>query len=67
MNHKLSGADALSDTALAGVMTLCTLASVQEDPTDLEIHFSGLCRMIELRGGLEQLEYNFALMEKSHR
>lgn len=67
MNHKLSGADAISDTAFASVMALGVLASMQDDTKDSLIHFNGLCRMIEFRGGMEHLQHNYPLVEKAHR
>ena len=67
INDKLSSANAVGDTNLAGVMTLCLLSSVRDQPLQTKIHFDGLCRMIEVRGGVDQLQSNPALIGKTHR
>lgn len=67
VNQRLSGDDAVSDINIAGVMALCILEAMKADAMHLKVHFDGLLRMIELRGGLEQLQHNYALVEKAHR
>ena len=67
VNKKLSGNQACADTAMAGVISLCILAGLREDNNQAKIHFEGLCRMIDMRGGMEALAYNFPLIEKIHR
>lgn len=67
INDKLSSANAVADTNLAGVMTLCLLSSVRDQPLQTKIHFDGLCRMIEVRGGVDELRSNPALIGKTHR
>lgn len=67
MNERLSTTDGLSDASLASVMMLCLLSSIREEPWQTSIHFDGLCRMIDLRGGMEALSGNPALAEKAHR
>lgn len=67
INDNLSSANAVADTNLAGVISLCLLSSVREQPLQTKIHFDGLCRMIEVRGGMDELKGNPALIEKTHR
>jgi hypothetical protein len=67
INEKLSSESAVADTSLAAVIALCLLSSVREQPHQTKIHFEGLCRMIEVRGGMSELKGNHALMEKVQR
>lgn len=67
INAKLSGDQAVSDTNIAGVISLCVLSSIRDQPSQTKIHFDGLCRMIEVRGGMETLMDNPALCEKAFR
>lgn len=67
INSNLSGEQAVSETNIAGVITLCSLSSIREQPWQTKIHFDGLCRMIEVRGGMETLSGSPALMEKAFR
>ncbi|KAF4970584.1 hypothetical protein FZEAL_10004 [Fusarium zealandicum] len=64
INDKLSSRDALSDTILASVIVLCSLENMRGDARKMTVHFEGLCRMIELRGGVAALEKNPPLLEK---
>lgn len=67
INTKLSGIHALSDIAISTVIVLCLVSSIRELPSQTKVHFDGLCRMIELRGGLDQLQANPAFGEKAQR
>lgn len=67
INEKLSSDKAVADTNLAGVIALCLLSSIREQPLQTKIHFDGLCRMIEVRGGMDELKSSPALIEKAHR
>jgi hypothetical protein len=67
LNLKLSSADALSDTSLASVISLCLLADVRQRYVESQVHFEGLCKMIEMRGGMQGLEGNIQIAEKVHR
>ncbi|KAF4122550.1 hypothetical protein GMORB2_7542 [Geosmithia morbida] len=68
INQQLSGANALVDSSLGGVIMMCLLSSACGQPTTAGIHFDGLCRMIELRGGIDVLRHtNEALVEKALR
>lgn len=57
--------DALSDSSLALVLTLVIQEQLRNQINDAEVHLRGLHRMIELRGGLDQLEGNSALVLKT--
>ncbi|KAK7221529.1 hypothetical protein V2G26_009532 [Clonostachys chloroleuca] len=67
VNTKLSGVHALSDLAICTVILLCLVSSIRKLPSQTKVHFDGLCRMINLRGGLDQLKENPFLTEKAHR
>ena len=67
INSNLASDQAVSETSIAGVITLCVLSSIREQPWQTKVHFDGLCRMIELRGGMHTLSDNPALMEKAFR
>lgn len=67
INDNLSSDNAVADTNLAGVISLCLLSSVREQPLQTKIHFDGLCRMIKVRGGMDTLKNNPAIVEKAHR
>jgi hypothetical protein len=67
VNEKLSSSQALSDTSIATVISLCLIYSMRQLPVQVIVHFEGLCRLIELRGGLNQLRDNPTLVEKAHR
>lgn len=67
INDKLSSDKAVADTNLAGVIALCLLSSLREQPHQTKIHFDGLCKMIEVRGGMHELQGNPALIEKALR
>jgi hypothetical protein len=67
INSKLSGDQAVSDTNIAGVTAICVLSSIRDQPWQTKVHFDGLCRMIEVRGGMETLLDTPALCEKAFR
>lgn len=66
INHRLSTPDALTDVSLASVIYLCLLSSVREQPQQTSVHFNGLCRMIEARGGVDRVG-SLGLTEKTRR
>ncbi|KAI6785944.1 uncharacterized protein J7T54_006283 [Emericellopsis cladophorae] len=67
LNNKLSSDKATADTSLAGVISLCLLTSLRGQLAQTKVHFDGLCRMIELRGGMDEIKHNPALIEKTLR
>jgi len=65
---RLSGPDAISDMAIAAVTMLVIYQLVHGEPRIGLVHFNGLCRMIELRGGLAELgKHDRALAQKPWR
>ena len=52
MNERLSSRDACSDKAIAVVTILAIYQRMHHNQSLGLIHFAGLCRMIQLRGGL---------------
>ncbi|KAI9155315.1 hypothetical protein HJFPF1_07897 [Paramyrothecium foliicola] len=64
-NENLSGPQALSDTTIACVVSLCYISMICEDPPQTKIHFNGLVRMIQARGGLLHLHSDEFLAPKA--
>lgn len=65
---RLDGPNAASDVAIAGVTILAIYQLVHGHIKAGLVHFNGLCRMIEMRGGLEKLMmHNRALAQKPWR
>lgn len=58
VNEKLSGNDAVSDTTIAVVIILSQYEGLQGRYHQGLVHFDGLQRMVELRGGITQLIRN---------
>lgn len=54
---------AVSDATMMVVMTLATAASVIGDHEAAMTHMNGLCRIVELRGGLEALRNNEGMLQ----
>ncbi|KAH8672038.1 hypothetical protein BGZ60DRAFT_26101 [Tricladium varicosporioides] len=65
VNEKLSGEDALSDTTMAVINGLTHFERVRGQHLQGLVHFKGLLRMAELRGGLANLKP--ALTQKIYR
>ncbi|KAJ5552674.1 hypothetical protein N7494_002052 [Penicillium frequentans] len=64
VNKRLQGDDALSDSTIAIVMSLINQEQIRQHLSAAMIHVKGLEKMIELRGGLSQLEGNVPLVLK---
>jgi hypothetical protein len=65
---RLDGPNAVSDKAIAAVTILAIYQLVHGHVGVGLVHFNGLCRMIELRGGLGVLlQQNRALAQKPWR
>lgn len=60
----LNSDDALSDASIAIVLSLISQEMIRKCNEEIEIHFQGLTRMVDLRGGLPKLEDNRALTLK---
>ncbi|CAI6100779.1 unnamed protein product [Clonostachys chloroleuca] len=56
VKNKLESPDALSDSTMTLVLSLISQEQLKKFDSRAKIHLDGLRRMIELRGGLEQLE-----------
>ncbi|RYP45354.1 hypothetical protein DL768_008291 [Monosporascus sp. mg162] len=64
VRKRLQSPDALSDSTISTVLSLITQELVRKAEAGAKIHFAGLIRMVELRGGLDQLEKNLPLLVK---
>ncbi|KAF5020319.1 hypothetical protein F66182_7695 [Fusarium sp. NRRL 66182] len=67
LNTKLASHHALSEISIASVIALCLLEYLKQDANKMRVHFQGLLRMIELRGGISSLVAYPALMDKVRR
>ncbi|KAF2690952.1 hypothetical protein K458DRAFT_326926 [Lentithecium fluviatile CBS 122367] len=68
INERLSGPEASSDKAIAVVTVLAIYQRIHHQQSNGLMHFEGLRRMIELRGGLAKLaKENRALAQKPWR
>jgi hypothetical protein len=56
VKNKLESPGALSDSTITLVLSLISQEQLKKFDSRAKIHLDGLRRMIELRGGLEQLE-----------
>ena len=65
VRRRLSEDLALCDGTLAVVMSLVIQEQVRGEKDQAAVHFRGLKRMIELRGGLDQLSGNTELLLKA--
>lgn len=61
---RLSSPEALSDSTIWLVISFIHQEQIKTDRSKAKIHVDGMRRMIELRGGLEQLEGNLPLTLK---
>ncbi|KAE9380886.1 hypothetical protein N431DRAFT_396161 [Stipitochalara longipes BDJ] len=67
INEKISGKDALYDTTIAAIVGLIGHERLQNQHQTVMIHFKGLQRIIELRGGVTCLMSNAHLVDKIFR
>ena len=67
VNVRLSGDLALSDETIAVVVALTIYERLQKKYHNSMLHFQGLSRMVELRGGISQLTHNPGIVQKLHR
>ncbi|KAF4637287.1 hypothetical protein G7Y89_g799 [Cudoniella acicularis] len=68
VNQKLSGKEALSDTTMAVIVALSHYERVRGRHCQGMVHFEGLHRIVELRGGILRLvNYKAALAQKIFR
>lgn len=64
VKRRLESADALSDSTIGIVVSLISQEQCRKEFLGAKAHIDGLRRMVELRGGLGQLEGNIALLLK---
>lgn len=55
INTRLSGPEALCDGSIAVVTSLAMNEDLHQQQSTAKLHFEGLRRMIELRGGMREL------------
>lgn len=67
VNKKLSGGDALADSTFAVVVCMCIYERLRGQYDKGLVHFQGLKRMVQLRGGISQLASNPTLVQKIFR
>ena len=63
LKERLESDDALSDSTMAIVVSLIMQEQIKRDSA-ASVHFHGLQKMVNLRGGLDQLEENTPLLLK---
>lgn len=64
IQKRLDGDNALSDSTLGLVTSLIMQEQIRDQIQAAEVHARGLQRMVELRGGIDQLEGSLALLLK---
>lgn len=64
VKKRLEGDNALSDSTIAIVMSLINQEQIRQQHAAAAVHVKGLEKLIELRGGLGQLEGNAPLVLK---
>ncbi|CAJ2502795.1 Uu.00g101890.m01.CDS01 [Anthostomella pinea] len=68
INQKLSGSEALSDAAIAVVIVMSMYERIRGRYHAARMHFEGMARMIQLRGGITQIATSFdTLAQKALR
>lgn len=64
VRHRLQSESGLSDGSIGIVLSLVIQEQVRGQTDAAEVHFAGMQKMIELRGGLEKLGLNTELVLK---
>jgi hypothetical protein len=64
VNTRLGTAEALSDSNLAAVNFLVVHHLVREEHEQAQVHYRGLQKMVELRGGMARLAHDDVLALK---
>lgn len=62
IQRRLEGREALSDSTIGLIISLITQEQIRSQGSVAEVHARGLKRMVELRGGLNQLDENRTLV-----
>lgn len=55
VNRRVQGNKVLDDSTMGLVMSLVNHEQLRRDPVATQIHLQGLMRMIQLRGGLDEI------------
>ncbi len=64
VRRRLEGTESLSDSTIAIVLSLINQEQIRREHLGAKVHIEGLRRMVELRGGLDQLQGNLPLLLK---
>lgn len=64
VKRRLESEHALTDSTIAIVMSLVSQEQIRQQHSAAQVHAKGLIKLIELRGGLKQLEGNIGLVLK---
>ncbi|OGM41851.1 hypothetical protein ABOM_009651 [Aspergillus bombycis] len=64
IQRRLASCDALSDSTMGLVISLITQEQIRGQGSAAEVHAKGLRKMVELRGGLSDLDGNLTLVLK---
>ena len=64
VKKRLESRDALSDTTMGIVVSLINQEQIRKHHSAAEVHVMGLKRIVDLRGGLDQLQENIPLVLK---
>lgn len=64
VGERLAGKDALSDSTLGVIVMMIVQEQMRKVVPEAHIHYEGLRRLVEARGGLEQLEQSPTLLLK---
>jgi hypothetical protein len=62
--ERLAGKDALSDSTLGVIVMMIVQEQMRKVVPEAYIHYEGLRKLIEVRGGLDQLEQSPILLLK---
>jgi hypothetical protein len=64
LKKRLKSDEALSDSTLGLILMLIIQEQIRKEHMQAKVHYEGLRKMVELRGGLCQLENNLPLLLK---
>lgn len=64
INNRLCSGEALSDSTLMLIVLLVLQEQMRQEMVSARVHYEGLKKMIELRGGLARLENNVPVVLK---
>ena len=67
VQKRLEGNDALADSTMMIVLSLVHQELLRNYQSAASVHFEGLEKMVQLRGGLEGLRHNSTLLLKIYK